>query len=148
MEIRPLREADDRTTFHSGEPDLDRFFVKYAGQNQFRHHIGTTPGSASRCWKSSRGLGASLFRLVGREQVLFGDFVRAVEFLEFFHSPVVANRFVAPSRRIRARRPISLCCQPGPSAARHMLSTISTVSEHGLCDRCPVRINNNVEGQA
>ena len=42
MEIRPLREADDRTTFHSGEPDLDRFIVKYAGQNQFRHHIGTT----------------------------------------------------------------------------------------------------------
>ena len=42
MEIRPLREADDRTTFHSGEPDLDRFLVKYAGQNQFRHHIGTT----------------------------------------------------------------------------------------------------------
>jgi GNAT superfamily N-acetyltransferase len=42
MEIRPLREADDRTTFHSGEPDLDRFLIKYAGQNQFRHHIGTT----------------------------------------------------------------------------------------------------------
>ncbi len=42
MEIRPLREADDRTTFHSGDPDLDRFLVKYAGQNQFRHHIGTT----------------------------------------------------------------------------------------------------------
>lgn len=42
MEIRPLRETDDRTTFHSGDADLDRFFVKYAGQNQFRHHIGTT----------------------------------------------------------------------------------------------------------
>jgi GNAT superfamily N-acetyltransferase len=42
IEIRPLRATDDRTTFRSGEPDLDRFFVKYAGQNQFRHHIGTT----------------------------------------------------------------------------------------------------------
>jgi len=42
MEIRALQEADDRTTFHSGDPDLDRFLVKYAGQNQFRHHIGTT----------------------------------------------------------------------------------------------------------
>jgi GNAT superfamily N-acetyltransferase len=42
MEIRPLREADDRTTFRSGDPDLDRFFAKYAGQNQFRHHAGTT----------------------------------------------------------------------------------------------------------
>lgn len=42
MEIRALRQADDRTAFRSGDPDLDRFFVKYAGQNQFRHHIGTT----------------------------------------------------------------------------------------------------------
>jgi predicted N-acetyltransferase YhbS len=42
MEIRPLRETDDRKAFRSGDPDLDRFFAKYAGQNQFRHHIGTT----------------------------------------------------------------------------------------------------------
>jgi GNAT superfamily N-acetyltransferase len=42
MEIRALRETDDRTGFRSGDPDLDRFLVKYAGQNQFRHHIGTT----------------------------------------------------------------------------------------------------------
>lgn len=42
MEIRALRETDDRTRFRSGDPDLDRFLVKYAGQNQFRHHIGTT----------------------------------------------------------------------------------------------------------
>lgn len=42
MEIRALRETDDRTSFRSDDPDLDRFFQKYAGQNQFRHHIGTT----------------------------------------------------------------------------------------------------------
>lgn len=42
MEIRALRETDDRTEFRSGDPDLDRFLSKYAGQNQFRHHIGTT----------------------------------------------------------------------------------------------------------
>lgn len=42
MEIRPLRPQDDRSGFSSGEADLDRFFVKYAGQNQFKHHIGTT----------------------------------------------------------------------------------------------------------
>jgi len=42
IEIRPLRETDDRTTLRSGDPDLDRFFARYAGQNQFRHHIGTT----------------------------------------------------------------------------------------------------------
>lgn len=42
VEIRPLRPEDDRSSFSSGDPDLDRFFKKYAGQNQFRHHIGTT----------------------------------------------------------------------------------------------------------
>jgi len=42
VDIRPLRADDDRSRFHSGDPDLDRFFLKYAGQNQFRHHIGTT----------------------------------------------------------------------------------------------------------
>lgn len=42
IEIRPLRETDDRSAFRSGDLDLDRFFVKYAGQNQFRHHTGTT----------------------------------------------------------------------------------------------------------
>lgn len=42
MEIRALRPSDDRATFRSGDPDLDSFFQKYAAQNQFRHHIGTT----------------------------------------------------------------------------------------------------------
>lgn len=41
-EVRLLRESDDRKSFRSGDADLDRFFSKYAGQNQFRHHIGTT----------------------------------------------------------------------------------------------------------
>ena len=42
MEIRALRPTDDRSRFRSGDADLDRFFQAYAGQNQFRHHIGTT----------------------------------------------------------------------------------------------------------
>ena len=42
MEIRALRESDDQSGFRSGDADLDRFLHKYAGQNQFRHHIGTT----------------------------------------------------------------------------------------------------------
>ena len=42
MEIRPVRETDERSAFRSGDADLDGFFAKYAGQNQFRHHIGTT----------------------------------------------------------------------------------------------------------
>jgi GNAT superfamily N-acetyltransferase len=40
--IRVLGPKDDRTKFRSGNIDLDRFFARYAGQNQFRHHIGTT----------------------------------------------------------------------------------------------------------
>ncbi len=42
MEIRRLRANDDRSRFRSGDPDLDRFFRSYAGQNQFRHHVGVT----------------------------------------------------------------------------------------------------------
>ena len=42
MEIRRLRTSDDRSRFRSGNPDLDRFFRSYAGQNQFRHHVGVT----------------------------------------------------------------------------------------------------------
>ena len=42
IEIRALREGDDRTQFQSGDPDLDRFFQKFAGQNQFRHYVGVT----------------------------------------------------------------------------------------------------------
>jgi len=42
MEVRPLHEGDDRSTFRSGHAELDRFFADYAGQNQFRHHIGST----------------------------------------------------------------------------------------------------------
>lgn len=42
IEVRRLRASDDRTGFESGSADLDRFFTRYAGQNQFRLHIGTT----------------------------------------------------------------------------------------------------------
>lgn len=42
IEIRALEVEDDRSDFRSGDVDLDRFFRKYAGQNQFRHHIGVT----------------------------------------------------------------------------------------------------------
>lgn len=46
--VRMLEPADDRSGFRSGNIDLDRFFQRYAGQNQFRHHIGTT-------WVAVRG---------------------------------------------------------------------------------------------
>lgn len=42
LEVRRLQPDDDRSGFRSGNPSLDRFFLLYAGQNQFRHHIGTT----------------------------------------------------------------------------------------------------------
>ncbi len=42
LEVRKLRPEDERSSFRSGNIDLDRFFQRYAGQNQFRHHVGTT----------------------------------------------------------------------------------------------------------
>jgi GNAT superfamily N-acetyltransferase len=42
IEIRALREHDNRAAFRSGDADLDRFFQQFAGQNQFRHHLGVT----------------------------------------------------------------------------------------------------------
>lgn len=40
--VRKLRPTDDRKAFASGNVELDRFFWLYAGQNQFRQHLGTT----------------------------------------------------------------------------------------------------------
>lgn len=42
FKVRKLTPEDGRSAFCSGNEDLDRFFTRYAGQNQFRHHIGTT----------------------------------------------------------------------------------------------------------
>lgn len=36
------RTDNKRDDFHYGDVELDRFFQKFAGQNQFRLHIGTT----------------------------------------------------------------------------------------------------------
>lgn len=42
VDVRLLRPDDNRSDFESGNIDLDRFFRRFAGQNQFRHHIGAT----------------------------------------------------------------------------------------------------------
>ena len=42
IEIRILEQHDDRSTFRSGNEALDLYLHRYAGQNQFRHHIGVT----------------------------------------------------------------------------------------------------------
>jgi GNAT superfamily N-acetyltransferase len=42
IQVRLLQRSDDRSRFRSGNIDLDRYFQRYAGQNQFRHHLGTT----------------------------------------------------------------------------------------------------------
>ena len=42
VEVRLLDAADDRESFQSGDSARDLFFPRYAGQNQFRHHIGVT----------------------------------------------------------------------------------------------------------
>ena len=40
--VRRLLPKDDRSQFYSGDIDLDRFFQRFSGQNQFKHYIGTT----------------------------------------------------------------------------------------------------------
>jgi len=42
VEIRPLRTDDNRSAFSCGQPELDRFFQHYAGQNQFKLHLAVT----------------------------------------------------------------------------------------------------------
>lgn len=42
IEIRALAKDDDRKGFSCGQPDLDRFFELYAGQNQFKLHLTVT----------------------------------------------------------------------------------------------------------
>ncbi len=42
LEIRPLSRTDARRTFSCGQPDLDRYFRYYAGQNQFKLHLSIT----------------------------------------------------------------------------------------------------------
>jgi GNAT superfamily N-acetyltransferase len=42
VELRPLTRDDDRSGFSCGQPDLDRFFEHYAGQNQFKLHLAVT----------------------------------------------------------------------------------------------------------
>jgi predicted N-acetyltransferase YhbS len=42
VSIRVLSSADNRGGFKSGNEDLDRFFRRYAAQNQYVLHIGTT----------------------------------------------------------------------------------------------------------
>jgi len=40
--VRALSRTDDRSTFRSTSPELERFFRQYAGQEQFKHSIGIT----------------------------------------------------------------------------------------------------------
>lgn len=42
MRARSLFQTDERAGFESGDPAIDRFFREFAGQNQWRHHVGVT----------------------------------------------------------------------------------------------------------
>ncbi len=42
IEIRQLQRSDNRNDFCSGDIEIDRFFIKFAGQNQFKHKAGST----------------------------------------------------------------------------------------------------------
>jgi len=42
IKIRKLEKRDSRQLFRSGDIEIDRFFIKFAGQNQFKHKIGNS----------------------------------------------------------------------------------------------------------
>lgn len=42
FEFRLLSRADDRSNFRSGDAALDHYFVRFAGQNHFRHRMVVT----------------------------------------------------------------------------------------------------------
>ncbi|MBU1667071.1 GNAT family N-acetyltransferase [bacterium] len=42
INIRPLKKEDNRKNFSCGKIELDYYFQKFAGQNQFKHFVGTT----------------------------------------------------------------------------------------------------------
>lgn len=50
VRIRRFELRDDRSGFRSGNIETDRFFQRYAGQNQFRHHIGTSYVAVQGDW--------------------------------------------------------------------------------------------------
>lgn len=42
INIRLLKKSDNRSNFSCGEIEIDYYFQKFAGQNQFKHFVGTT----------------------------------------------------------------------------------------------------------
>lgn len=42
IEVRALRKKDRRKEFSCGQPELDNYFHRFAGQGQFRQHVGVT----------------------------------------------------------------------------------------------------------
>jgi predicted N-acetyltransferase YhbS len=63
IELRALRESDDRSQFRSGDPDLDRFFQRFAGQ-RYPLPVLRLARLAVDQSAQGQGLGAQLLRLV------------------------------------------------------------------------------------
>jgi hypothetical protein len=68
METRALRERDDRTSLHSGDPDLDRFFVKDADRTSSVTTSAPRPSrsmasasSATPPWRRARSKPLAMF---------------------------------------------------------------------------------------
>lgn len=70
IRVRRLRPDDDRSRFCCGQPDLDRFFLRYAGQNQFKHHVGVTWVAVEAVGDDARILG---FATVSASQIEGND---------------------------------------------------------------------------
>lgn len=77
LEIRKLKPNDDRAAFCSGDVEIDRFFIKYAGQNQFKHTIGTTYVAIDKSNENIIGyvtVSVSSLHVNGLEKSIFNKF--------------------------------------------------------------------------
>lgn len=117
VEIRALRADDNRDGFRSGDADLDRFFHKFAGQNQFRLHIGTTYVAV----RESEILG---FATISATSIVIGNLPKSVRKL--------LPRYPLPALRL-ARLAVAETAQ-GQGIGKQLLKAVFCIA-HEMADR-------------
>lgn len=119
--VRQLMPDDDRSTFSSGQADLDRFFQRYAGQNQFRHHLGTT-------YVAVEGQAILGFLTVSAASIEIEDLPRSVtKGLPRYPLPVLRIARIAVDRSARGRGVGSLLLRAAIEIALDMARQVGCV---------------------
>ena len=122
FQVRKLTPEDDRSAFRSGNGELDRFFTRYAGQNQFRHHIGTSYVAVDE-----KGVIAGFATVAASE--LAPDTMRASKRkgLPKYPVPVLRLARLAVDERVKGHGVGSLLLRAVLVLARHMAEDVGCV---------------------